>query len=663
MTLQGKLIEYIEQGRFICALVLEDQNKRLRLLNQNGRDVNLPLSRVVHQSEARFPAGGSREEVGRLLRDTAEKRHSLMAEVNLAELWELVHESPESTFTPGFLTELTFGKEGGDDRVAAFLRCIFEDRLYFKYKEGMVIAHAADVVAQLQLRQEREKQKEVLLTSGAQGLMQLAQGQPPNDWPERKTCLNLVRDFYLFGSEAPQSELARELLKRAQLTKTHDPYHLLIQAGVWQPHENIYLLRQELPVDFTSEAITQAESFSEPDPEALAGTRRRDLRHLPLLTIDGTATRDYDDALHLEKRGDNLLVGIHISDVAHYVKPGEPLFAEALRRTTSIYLPDRQVPMLPPAISEGICSLIAGRSRAALSFLVLLSKEGEVLDFDLVPSLVNVKRQLSYGRVDKMINVDEELKTLASLSLKLRQKRMEKGALLLPIPDVDIRIGGPEEIEIRLAEVDTPARTLVAEFMVLANSLAAQFVADRQAPGLFRSQEPPRKVLSSGMEKDLLVNFLQRRCLAPGRLGTAPQPHSGVGVMMYTTVTSPIRRLLDLIMQHQIKSLVRGHGVLFSESELQNLTGIITAAQGRVGQVRQLRQRYWILRHLEKHRGERFEALVLARGPKRVQVLLTDFLLEGDLPLAQAVRAQPGDRVPIVIGQVNALENFLRLDW
>jgi exoribonuclease II len=661
MSLQGKIVEYIEQGRFICAMVLEEQNRRLRVVNQNGRDVNLPFSRIVHQSGGRFPAE-SRDEIEQILRETAEKRQHLMQEVNLAELWELTRESPEVSFTASFLAELAFGAGSGDDQVAAFLRCVFEDRLYFKYKDGMVIAHPPEVVEQLQTRQEKERQKEVLLTAGARGLMELAKGEVPNDFPERETCLRLVRDYYLFGNEAPESETARELLKRAHLTRPHDPFNLLVRAGVWHPHENIHLLRQQLPVEFAAEAITQADSLSEADPETLIAAGHRDLRHLPLLTIDGESTRDYDDALHLEKRGENYLVGIHVTDVAHFVKPGDPLYMEAVRRATSIYLPDRQIPMLPPFISEGICSLIAGRPRAALSFLVLLSPRGEVVDFDIISSLVTVKRQLSYPRADQMISHDEELRILAALSLELRQRRLEKGAMLLPIPDVDIRIGPDEEIEIALSDVDTPARTLVAEFMVLANSLGAQLVADRQAPGLFRSQEPPRKIISSGLEKDLLVNFMQRRCLAPGRLGTAPLPHSGVGVMMYTTVTSPIRRLLDLIMQHQIKSLIRGRGALFSDSELQDLAGVITSTQGRVGLVRQLRCRYWILRFLEKHRGERFEALVLARGPKRVQVLLSELLLESDLPLPQA-RVHAGARVDVAIGQVSALDDFLRLEW
>jgi exoribonuclease-2 len=661
MALQGKLVEYIEQGKFICALVLEDQNKRLRVFAQNGREVNLPPSRIVHHSAAGYSPDGSREELSKLLREKGERRQALMAAVDLVGIWELAQESAQSAFAPSFLAELAFGEEAGDDQVAALLRCVFEDKLYFKYKEGQVVAHPPEVVEQLRQRQEKERRQEALLTSGARGLLQLGQGQTPDEWPERTECLRLVAAYYLSGKEAPESEMARELLKRARLTRPHDPFHLLVRAGKWDRDENIPLLRQELPTAFTAQALARAESLTEPASEELIADRRRDLRALELLTIDGESTRDYDDALHLERRGDNFLVGIHISDVAHYVRPGDPLWEEALRRTTSIYLPDRQIPMLPPALSEGICSLIAGRPRAAMSFLVLLSPAGEVLDFDLVRSVVTVKRQLSYPAVDKMLAEDRELQTLAALSQKLRQRRIEKGAVILPIPDVEIRL--EPEVAIRLSDVDTPSRTLIAEFMVLANSLGAQFVADRQAPGLFRSQEPPRKLLSGAPEKDLLLNFLQRRCLAPGKLGTAPKPHSGVGVMMYTTVTSPIRRLLDLVMQQQLEHLLRGQGARFTEGELQGLAAIITGAQGRVGQVRQLRQRYWILKYLESHQGERVDGLILARGPKRVQVLLTDFLLESDLPPNQAVRMQPGERVKVTIGRASALDNDLRLEW
>ena len=666
MTAQGKLGEYVEQGKFICAFVVEDTGKRLHLLNQNGREVSLSLSRLVHLSQAASFASAHlpREEMLRGLKEVAERRRELMAQVDLAGIWELAVEEPESVFDPRFLAELSFGEDATDDHVAAFLRSIFIDRLYFKYKEGRITVHSAEVVEQIRHQQEQEQQKEALLENGGRGVLQIWEGDSEAAWPERESCLRMVGEYYLHGNDAPESATARELLKRAGLTRPHDGFHLLVKAGVWHAHENLSFLRQELADGFSEEAQAQAAAIPAPDIDALRAGGRRDLTALPLLTIDGAATRDYDDALHVERRGDNYLVGIHISDVAHYVRPGEPLYLEALNRVTSLYFPERQVPMLPPELSQGCCSLIVDQPRAAVSFMVELSPAGEVLDFDLLASVVMVKRQLSYPEAEAMVESDEELRVLADLSRKLQQRRVAAGALVIPIPDVNIRLtDGGEPIVVELSDVDTVSRTLVAEFMVLANTLGAQFVAEREVPGLYRCQEPPRKRLFSNPQRDLLVNCQQRRFLSPGQLLTTPKPHSGVGVSQYTTVTSPIRRFLDLIMQQQIKGLLAGKGALYRREELNDLGAKILATQGRVNQVRQQRHRYWLLKYLEPKVGERVEALVINRGPKRVQVVLTDCLLDGDLPAVQAGRAEPGELVQVKLERVDALDNQLRFAW
>ncbi|MCK5341224.1 MAG: RNB domain-containing ribonuclease, partial [Desulfobulbaceae bacterium] len=447
-------------------------------------------------------------------------RKGLMTEVNPEEIWELAQDTPDTGFDVSFLAELSFGETAEDDHNAAFLRCIFVDKLFFKYKEGKIIAHSKEVVEQLRLQQEKERQKEALLENGARGMRSLWEGKNPGEWPEKEKCIDLVRDYYLFANDATESVLGRELLKKAELTRPHDPYHFLIKAGVWDRNENIPLLRYEMPQEFSEEALAQAGSLHVPDVDHLIAEGRRDFRELPLLTIDGSQTKDYDDALHILKKGENFEVGIHIADVAHYVKPGSPLYQEALQRVTSLYFPDAMVPMLPPEISEDLCSLIAGRERLALSYLVMLSPEGEVLDFSIVRSVVTVKRQLTYVESDLSIEKDEELRCLFQLGQKLLKKRIDDGAVLLPIPDVLIQIDADEEISVSLSPVDTPSRSLVAEFMVLANTLAARFIADREAPGLFRSQQPPGQRLVQGLEKDLFVNFRQRKHLAPGKLLT-----------------------------------------------------------------------------------------------------------------------------------------------
>jgi exoribonuclease-2 len=128
MITTGTLIEYLDNGKFICALVTEYQQKRVRLINQNGREVNLPVSRIVHFSEQTHPVNITKEILSRQLLDTTERRCALMDLINLEELWELASSESTDSFSPAFLAELIFGEEANDDTISAFLRCVFQDR-------------------------------------------------------------------------------------------------------------------------------------------------------------------------------------------------------------------------------------------------------------------------------------------------------------------------------------------------------------------------------------------------------------------------------------------------------------------------------------------------------------------------------------------------------
>ena len=662
MNLHGKMIEYLAEGRILCALVHEDSGKRLRLFTQNGRELNLPHSRVIHHSRTSYPLTLSREEKISLLKDVAATRQVLTEAVVLKEIWELVADKPTNVFTVSFLAGLCFGSDPSDDHEAALVRSVFGDKLFFKYKQGNIIAHPPEVVEQLRRRREKEKQQESLLVAGARGLKRIWADDSPGEWPEQKKCLDLIRDYYLHGSEAPDSTLARDLLKRAGLTGPHDAFHLLVKANIWDQDENIPLLRQSLEVDFEASALSQAEALVLPTVEELLAEGRRDFRDLDLLTIDGPATRDFDDALHLEKRGDDYLVGIHITDVAALVRPGTPLFEAARTRVTSLYFPDRQIPMLPARLSEDLCSLRAGEPRAAMSFMALLSSSGELLDFDVKPSVVTVKRQLHYAESDRLVETDETLAGLYRLAQQLRRRRLEAGALLLPFPDVNIRLGPDNQVDITLAEVDTPGRMLVAEFMILANTRGAQYIADREAPGLFRSQPRPRQRLVQGADKDLLLNTRQRKKLSPMSLSTVPKAHSGLGASQYTTLTSPIRRLLDLVMQIQLQHLAMGKGIFFSKSEMKQFAPIILTTQTKVNGVKFLRHRYWLLKHLESCKGEVFPAIIIDKGQRRAHILLKDFLLDADLPNSQVVAFPPGKTIMVRITKADALNNVLLLE-
>ncbi len=666
MITTGNLIEYLDNGKFICALVIECQPKRLRLVNQNGREINLPVSRVVHCSNKIHSVKVSRESLTQHLQSTTAKRNSLMRDIHLKEIWELTSEEQNTSFSPSFLAELTFGEEANDDIVSAFLRSVFADKLFFKYNDGRIKVNSPEQVDKLQIQREKEEKKLLLINEGADSVAALFDRKEVAEKldPLLAESLHLIRDFYVHGNEGQNSTTAKQILKTAGLTKPHDPFHLLVKAGLWGTNENIPLLRNKIPVNFPLEARQQAEQILQRGHEELfEDSGRVDYTHLSPVTIDGPTTLDFDDALTLEEQDGNYLVGIHISDVAHYVRPGDPLFQEAMRRGTSIYFPEGQIPMLPRHLSQGICSLIQDEIRAAFSYMILLSAEAEVLKVKIVPSIIKVARRLTYDEVDRMLENDKEIRLFNMLRKKLRQRRIKNDALLLPFPDVNIFIDHQGHVNVNLGKSDTPARTIVSEMMILANKESAKYVADRMVPGLFRSQPKLKNRIVFGEDDDLFQNTLQRKQLPRGELSTNAKPHSGLGVPHYTTVTSPIRRLLDLVMQHQLNSIVRRREPIFTEEMCKDFTSVLTRTLSSANNVRHHRQRYWLLKYLADRKGQLVNALVIHVGPKRVNLLLTDILMDFELPTPAKSGIANNTNINVRILKSDPLDNVVRFDW
>ncbi len=666
MISKGNIVEYIDNGKFVCGLVTEASEKRLHIINQNRREVSLPISRVVIASNAVFPSDTGREEQTNILAIAVAKRSELTREIDLQEIWEIATEEDKDTFSADFLAELYFGEEKTDDEAAAFLRAVFNDKFLFKYKNGLVTVHAPEQVEHLHLQKQKEQEKEMLLETGAECLKKIMAGEEvtQEQWPELQKHLELIENYALWGNEDKDADIARQLFKKAELNNPNAPYHLLVRAGKWKKDENIPLLKAEQPVAFNNSSIEQANSIIQIGLEQLLqDNKRQDLSELPIFTIDGASTRDFDDALHIQHQENGFQVGIHITDLTHFIKPSDPLYLESMERATSIYFPEEQIPMLPESLSQGTFSLIKDKARPAMSFLINFNQAGEVIRSKIVPSAIIVKRQLTYDQADQLIKSEKDFVLLAKLSQILRNRRLDNGALLLPFPDVNISLKKNGQVALSLSPVDTPSRVLIAEMMILANETAASYLSAQESPGLFRSQPPPRKRLVHGLDNDLFANARQRRFLSRGELTSRPKSHSGLGLPGYTTITSPIRRFLDMAMQQQINSLIRRNGILFSESECRIYAETINQKQGRANNIRQQRHRFWIIRYLETKVDTSVKALVINCGPNRITLLLTDCLFHIDLPRNPSVAPDPGDSVMVKVVRANAIDNILRVEW
>ena len=358
----------------------------------------------------------------------------------------------------------------------------------------------------------------------------------------------------------------------------------------------------ELPVEFSEKVMRQAENVANEVSEAdMAG--RRDLRNVQMVTIDGEDAKDLDDAVSLTKEGGLYHLGVHIADVTNYVQENSALDWEAKERGTSVYLVDRVIPMLPHKLSNGICSLNAGENRLALSCLMTIDDRGNVVDHEVVESVICVDRRMSYTNVKKILeDKDEELikeyaelvpmfEQMRELSEIIRWQRKKRGSIDFDFPESKIILdkeGHPIEIKPYERNVATK---LIEDFMLMANEIIAQRFFWLELPFIYRTHDKPdnekiaklatfirnfgyslkgrqeeihpkelQTLLASAEDtpEEALISRLTLRSMKRAKYTIDCTGHFGLACSYYCHFTSPIRRYPDLQIHRIIKEQLRG---------------------------------------------------------------------------------------------------------
>ena len=370
----------------------------------------------------------------------------------------------------------------------------------------------------------------------------------------------------------------------------------------------------ELPVEFGEKIMNQVERVSQEVSEAdRAG--RRDLRELVMVTIDGEDAKDLDDAVSVTFDGEKYQLGVHIADVTNYVQENSALDREALKRGTSVYLVDRVIPMLPHALSNGICSLNEGVDRLALSCLMTVDKKGEITDYEICESVIRVNNRMSYTQV-KAILEDETLvekeadyqkyaylvpmfQRMEELAAILREKRRKRGSIDFDFPECKIYLdkeGHPTDIKPYERNVAT---RIIEDFMLAANETVAQHFYWQELPFVYRVHGVPdadriqqlatfinnfgyymktmdrkgskvgseeihpkeiQKLLDkiAGTPEEAMISRLTLRSMKQAKYSVESSGHFGLACQFYCHFTSPIRRYPDLQIHRIIKEQLRG---------------------------------------------------------------------------------------------------------
>ena len=374
-----------------------------------------------------------------------------------------------------------------------------------------------------------------------------------------------------------------------------------------------------LPEEFPPKVLAYAEGISE-EIEEKEIKRRKDIRNLRMVTIDGEDAKDLDDAVSIEKLDNGKYkLGVHIADVTHYVREKNPLDKEALKRGTSVYLIDRVIPMLPKKLSNGICSLNPKVDRLALSCFMTIDSKGKVCEHEIAETVIRTSERMTYTDVTKILrDHDEELikkydylvddfKTMEELCLILREKRMKRGAIDFDFEESKIILnenGKPIDIKPYEREI---ANRIIEEFMLVCNETIAEHMFWTNLPFVYRVHENPdeekldkfrdfiynlgytmkvtqdihprilQEVLEKvkGKKEETVVSTLLLRSMMKAKYTPECSSHFGLAATYYCHFTSPIRRYPDLQIHRIIKESLNNK---ISGKRQEQLTTIVDYA-------------------------------------------------------------------------------------
>ena len=654
----GNLVEYIDQQKNICATVLHENNGRLKLLNENNREVSFSFKRLSHISEFYLNTSFERNKIVKQLQDISQKRKKLSKKINVKKIWEILHEESED-IDISTMTFFCFDPPLNSDHEAAVIRAFLNDNFYFKFNnQKFFTPYNKKQVLMRKKQQEEDLRKKDLIKKGLDWINKVLNGNK-KELNYDDEIIEILKSYYIFKNESDFFMTAKNIVEKSKLDSADQLFDLFVRAGIWKENENIDLLSMQIPVDFSSEVLSQTKQLQTQKTNWSDDPKRKDMTKKPLITIDSASTLDFDDAISLEKSEDGYLIGIHIIDVDAFIKSGDPIDLSARNRASSIYMPDGKIPMIPFDLSDDFCSLKASKVRPGISTMVKVNRFFEIQEYNIVPSILKVQRKMDYTQANFSNGISDPITTLCKIALFLREKRFKAGAVQITLPEVNVWVDENEDVKYVKIDRENKARVLVSEMMIFANSLMAKFLMDNNMPAVFRSQIQPAQRFFNGLETSIFLNHLQKKQLSRAIIGTNPCSHAGLGVKAYVTATSPIRRYHDLLTQRQIKAIL-GYNTEYTNAKLEEILQYVSLPYANALTMQSQRRKYWLIKYLESFINKSFEAIILDKYKDYYNVLIKEFMLEAKLYTNSDIIA-PGDIVQVTIQHANARKVLLSL--
>jgi len=435
------------------------------------------------------------------------------------------------------------------------------------------------------------------------------------------------------------------------------------------------VVTQNIPEEFAADTLREAESFAK-NPTENDFKNRKDLRSLNIITIDGATAKDFDDAVYVEMTAQGFHLIVAIADVSHYVKNATSMDKDAYDRGTSVYFPNFVIPMLPEALSNGLCSLNPHVPRLALVADMFFNFTGEMTSSSFYEAVIESKARVTYGQAQEIVDapegesethqkfahVKDNILRCADLAKVLMAKRFKEGSLDLEVPETELLIDGAGEPVDVIKSERLFAHRLIEEMMLAANVAVAKFLAEKEIPAIYRTHEPPDPLKIRMLEKYLqnfgskahlsgdrlqkkltkalheftnesqsqIIHILTLRSMSQAKYTLDNIGHFGLGFDYYTHFTSPIRRYPDLIVHRLIKNALGISGYrLMPEDDIQTAGTWLSACEQRSAKAERQIQAIKKARFMKKMLGQEFEGMVSSVTKFGIFILLREYNIDG----------------------------------
>lgn len=468
--------------------------------------------------------------------------------LKLAECYELLDSDDESRSAEyGFeeLTSLFYGTPKADETWGLY--CSIKNTLFFM--QNLKAQMEGKILFTLRTKEEMDT---MVKKANEKGM----EAQIRAEFIERLKKRKLLPEDSIFMGDVEALAQGKTDKSRtmhdANLKESPEKAHkLLLETGLWDITRNPYPLRWGLSTKSATEGLS---SPPEEDRTEIPGFS---------YAIDNEGSTDPDDAVAY----DGKYLWVHIADPASTVMPDSSIDKTACQRGATLYIPEGAARMLCEDCLEDYALGLKEKSRA-LSFRILLNSDGGIEECQVMKTIVNVKR-LTYQEADKIKDSDE-LKPLFDIARKNIERRNKSGAVQITMPEIQIRLEGEEKKVVITNHPHTESSEMIREMMLLAGEGAAKFAFRNNIPFPFVSQEAP--TIPEDIPEGLAGQFRLRRCMRKRNVGVTPGMHSGLGLALYSQVTSPLRRYSDLIAHQQLRAFIDGKKLMDKDTMLMKIS-------------------------------------------------------------------------------------------